>query len=117
MVGLYGLVAYSVSRRTREIGIRMAIGANRTKVARMVLKQGLILALIGIAIGVIGSVEADKVLGLIWGGSTSTSMSMEEAVIIFLLMPLTLITVTLLATYAPARRASLVDPMRALRDE
>jgi predicted permease len=115
MVGLYGLVAYSVSRRTREIGIRMAIGADRTKVARMVLKQGLILALIGIAIGVIGSVEANKVLGLMFGGSTA--MSTEEAVIIFLLMPLTLITVTLLATYAPARRASLIDPMRALRDE
>jgi macrolide transport system ATP-binding/permease protein len=115
MVGLYGLVAYSVSRRTREIGIRMAIGADRTKVARMVLKQGLILALIGIAIGVIASVEADKVLGFMFGGPSA--MSMEEAVIIFLLMPLTLVMVTLLATYAPARRASLVDPMRALRDE
>jgi macrolide transport system ATP-binding/permease protein len=115
MVGLYGLVAYSVSRRTREIGIRMAIGADRKKVARMVLKQGLILAMSGIAIGVIGSVEADKVLGFMFAGSTV--MSMEEAVIIFLLMPLTLITITLLATYAPARRASLIDPMRALRDE
>jgi ABC-type antimicrobial peptide transport system permease subunit len=115
MIGLYGLVAYSVSRRTREIGIRMAIGANRTKVARMVLKQGLILAVSGIAIGVVGSVEADKVLGFMFGGPTG--MSREEAVIIFLLMPLTLIMITLLATYAPARRASLIDPMRALRDE
>ncbi len=115
MVGLYGLVAYSVSRRTREIGIRMAIGADRIKVARMVLKQGLILALIGTAIGVMASVEADKVLGFMFGGSTG--MSFEEAVIIFLLMPLTLIMVTLLATYAPARRASLIDPMKALRDE
>jgi ABC-type antimicrobial peptide transport system permease subunit len=93
----------------------MAIGANRTKVARMVLKQGLILAVSGIAIGVVGSVEADKVLGFMFGGPTG--MSMEEAVIIFLLMPLTLIMITLLATYAPARRASLIDPMRALRDE
>jgi len=115
MVGLYGLVAYSVSRRTREIGIRMAIGADRIKVARMVLKQGLILALIGIAIGVIASVEADKVLGFMFAGSTA--MSAEEAMIIFVVMPLTLVTLTLLATYAPARRASLVDPMRALRDE
>jgi predicted permease len=115
MVGLYGLVAYSVSRRTREIGIRMAIGADRAKVARMVLKQGLILAMSGIVIGVIGSVEADKVLSFMFAGSAA--MSMEEAVIIFLLMPLTLIMITLLATYAPARRASLIDPMRALRDE
>ena len=115
MVGLYGLVAYSVSRRTREIGIRMAIGADRTKVARMVLRQGLILALSGIAIGVIGSVEANKILSFIFGGSGG--MSVEEGVIIFLLMPLALMMITLLATYAPARRASLVDPMRALRDE
>lgn len=115
MVGLYGLVAYSVSRRTREIGIRMAIGADRTKVARMVLKQGLILAFIGIAIGVIGSVEADKVLAFMFGGPTA--ISTEEVMIIFLLMPLTLLMVTLVATYAPARRASLIDPMRALRDE
>jgi ABC-type antimicrobial peptide transport system permease subunit len=115
MIGLYGLVAYSVSRRTREIGIRMAIGADRTKVARMVLKQGLILAVTGIVIGVTGSIEADKVVAFMFGGSTA--MSTEEAVIVFLLMPLTLLMVTLLATYAPARRASLVDPMRALRDE
>jgi putative ABC transport system permease protein len=109
-------VAYSVSRRTREIGIRMAIGANRTKVARMVLKQGLVLAVSGIAIGVVGSVQAHKLLGFLFGGSTAMT-TMEEAVIIFLLIPLTLIMVTLLATYVPARRASLIDPMRALRDE
>ena len=115
MVGLYGLVAYSVSRRTREIGIRMAIGANRTKVARMVLKQGLILSSIGITIGVIGSVEANRVLSAMFGGSTA--MTLEEAVIIFFMMPLTLTMITLLATYVPARRASLIDPMRALRDE
>ncbi|MGI8960186.1 MAG: ABC transporter permease [Bryobacteraceae bacterium] len=115
MVGLYGLVAYSVSRRTREIGIRMAIGANRTKVARMVLQQGLILSVIGIALGLVGSVEADKILGFMFGGATG--MAMEEAMIIFLVMPLTLIMITLLATYVPARRASLIDPMRALRDE
>jgi ABC-type antimicrobial peptide transport system permease subunit len=115
MVGLYGLVAYSVSRRTREIGIRMAIGADRRRVARMVLKQGLLLALIGIVIGVVGSVEADKMVGVMFGGSTG--ISTEEAVIIFFLMPVTLLMVTLLATYAPARRASLVDPVEALRDE
>ncbi len=106
MVGLYGLVAYSVSRRTREIGIRMAIGADRAKVARMVLKQGFTLALIGGAVGVMGSVGADRVLGFMFGGSGA--MNTEEALIIFLLMPLTLVAVTLIATYAPARRASLV---------
>lgn len=115
MVGLYGLVAFSVSRRTREIGIRMAIGADRTKVMRMVLKQGSILGIIGIIVGVVGSVGANRVLDAMYGNGSG--MSETEALIIFLLMPLTLFTVTLLATYAPARRASLLDPMKALRDE
>ncbi len=115
MVGLYGLVAYSVSRRTREIGIRMAIGADRMNVAKLVLKQGFTLALIGAAIGVVFSVGADRVLGSTFGGSGG--ISAEEGVIIFLLMPLTLMMVTLIATYGPARCASLIDPMRALRDE
>ncbi|MBV9302212.1 MAG: ABC transporter permease [Acidobacteriaceae bacterium] len=115
MIGLYGLVAYTVARRTREIGIRMAIGADRKTVLGSVLKQGLILGLAGIVIGVLGSVGADRVLGLMYGGSTE--MSAEEALIIFLFMPLTFLAVTMLATYAPARRASLIDPMRALRDE
>lgn len=114
MVGLYGLVAYSVSRRTREIGIRMAIGADRTSVMRMVLKRGALLAIGGIALGTLGSLGADRVLNAMFGGS---GMDRQELMIIFLLMPLTLFSVTLLATYAPARRASLVDPIRALRDE
>lgn len=114
MVGLYGLVAYSVSRRTRELGIRMAIGADRINVMRMVLKQGSILAVCGIVVGIIGSIGADRLLNAMYGGS---GMDKQEALTIFLLMPLTLFIVTLLATYAPARRASLVDPMKALRDE
>jgi macrolide transport system ATP-binding/permease protein len=113
-VGLYGLVAYSVSRRTREIGIRMALGADRINVIRMVLKQGSILAISGIVVGIIASVGADRLLNAMYGGS---GMDKQEALTIFLLMPLTLLLVTLLATYAPARRASLVDPMKALRDE
>jgi ABC-type antimicrobial peptide transport system permease subunit len=114
MVGLYGLVAYSVSRRSREIGIRMAIGADRIKVMRMVLKQGCILAVCGIVAGTVLSLGADRLLNAMFGGS---GMDMEEALIIFLWMPLALFSTTLLASYLPARRASLVDPMKALREE
>jgi putative ABC transport system permease protein len=81
---------------------------------RMVLKQGSILAICGIAVGIVGSLGADRVVNWIFGGS---GMDKEETLIIFLWMPLALFFTTLLATYAPARRASLVDPMKALREE
>jgi len=113
MVGLYGLVAYSVSRRTREIGIRMAIGANRGKVIWMVLNQGLKLGGIGVAVGLVLSVLA--VRGLTSNLWIATFESVSPLIYVGIALPLLVITV--LATYAPARRASLIDPIRALRDE
>ena len=113
MGGLYGLVAYSVSRRSREIGIRMAIGADRQKVIRMVLQQGLVLGSIGVAAGLILSFFACRALtSAIWIASFS---HLDYSVFPVIAAPLLL--VTLLATYGPARRASLIDPMRALREE
>jgi macrolide transport system ATP-binding/permease protein len=113
MVGLYGLIAYSVSRRSREIGIRMAIGADRQKVIRMVLRQGLVLGSIGVAVGLIVSFFACRlVMTAAWVASFD---HLNYAIFPAIAIPLLLIT--LAATYAPARRASLVDPMRALRDE
>jgi len=113
MVGLYGLVAYSVSRRSREIGIRMAIGADRQQVIRMVLQQGLVLGSIGVGIGLIVSFFACRALtSAIWIASFN---HLNYAPFPAIAVPLLL--VTLLATYAPARRASLIDPMRALRQE
>ncbi|HEX5226066.1 MAG TPA: FtsX-like permease family protein, partial [Bryobacteraceae bacterium] len=112
MVGLYALVAYSVSRRTREIGIRMAIGADRQGVLRMVLRQGLLLGCIGAGIGLILSVLAVRAMtSALWilGGGANYALLPVVA--------LPLLAVTLLAAYIPARRASLIDPMRALRDE
>ncbi len=112
MIGLYGLVAHSVGRRTREIGLRMAIGADRHGVQRMVLSQGLVLACIGVAVGLGLSWLASRALtGLIGFGGADTSLMMILGVAVGMIL------VTLLATYAPARRASLIDPMRALRDE
>jgi ABC-type antimicrobial peptide transport system permease subunit len=111
MIGLYGLVAYSVSRRTQEIGIRMALGARRSDVLRMVLRQGLVLSGIGVAIGLVASagVRSLLALGLVGLGVTSPA--------VLLIVPLVLIVVTMAACYLPARRASLVDPVRALRYE
>jgi ABC-type antimicrobial peptide transport system permease subunit len=113
MVGLYGLISYSVSRRAREIGIRMAIGADRQKVIRMVLQQGLLLGSIGVAIGLVISFFACRaVITFAW---VATFDHLNYALFPAIAIPL--LAITLAATFAPARRASLVDPMRALRDE
>lgn len=112
MVGLYALVAYSVSRRSREIGIRMAIGADRPGVLRMVLRQGLVLGCTGAGVGLILSFLACRAL--------ASSLWALAGGVNYLLLPaiaLPLLLVTLGAAYVPARRASLVDPLRALRDE
>jgi predicted permease len=113
MVGLYGLISYSVSRRSREIGIRMAIGAGRGKVIQMILRQGLVLSSIGVGIGLIISFFAVRaVVTVAW---IATFDHLNYALFPAIAIPLLLITIA--ATYEPARRASLVDPMRALRDE
>jgi predicted permease len=112
MVGLYGLVSYSVARRVREIGIRMAIGAEKTQVLGMVLRQGIVLALVGVGIGLLGSVLAGRLVDAVF---TSNQHGVDGMV--YGSMAGLMVAITLLATYAPARRASMVDPMRALRDE
>jgi putative ABC transport system permease protein len=113
VTGLYGLVAYSVSRRTREIGIRMAIGADRSKVVRMVLGQGLKLGAIGVAAGLVVSVAACRAM------TSATWFLTFDRVnpLIFAVIALLLLAITTLAAWAPARHASRIDPMRALRDE
>jgi predicted permease len=110
MVGLYGLVAYSVSRRVREYGIRMAIGAQSGQVLRMVLKQGLVLSLTGIGIGSVASLGAGGVLRAAFGSANSTPST-------YVIVPLLLVFITMLAALAPALRAAKIDPMKALREE
>jgi predicted permease len=110
MVGLYGLVAYAATRRSREIGIRMAIGAARGTVLRMVLKQGLVLALCGIAIGLAASIGAERLLKAIFESAGTDFIT-------YLLVAPALLAITALAVYIPARRASRIDPMRVLRYE
>jgi len=115
IVGLYGLVAYAAGRRTKEIGIRMAIGADRAIVLRMVLRQGLVLACAGLAVGLLASVGADRVLGAMFPGGSTREGRID--VVAFLLVALAVLAVTLAAAYIPARRASRVNLTDALRHE
>jgi putative ABC transport system permease protein len=111
MVGLYGLGAYAVSRRTREIGIRMAIGASRPAVLQMALRQGLTPALYGLAAGLVGSVVAERLLKVVFPSHTQTDIAA------YLLVVPSLMAIAMLAALIPARSASRVDPMKALRYE
>jgi putative ABC transport system permease protein len=110
-VGIYGLVAHSVARRTQEIGVRMALGAQKNDVLNMVIAQGLKLALIGIAVGIAGSFGLARFLSSLLYGIHATDP------VTFVVVSLVLTGVALLACYIPARRAAKVDPMVALRHE
>jgi putative ABC transport system permease protein len=111
IIGIYGVVAYSVARRTREVGIRMALGASPQDVLRLVLGNGLGLALTGMAIGLAVAVSAAPlVAGMLYDLS-------PRDLSIFLSIPVLLVTVVLIATYLPARRAMRVDPVISLRSE
>lgn len=111
MVGIYGLVAYSVAQRTREIGIRMALGAQQADVGRMVLREGAILATTGIGIGVIGALALTRVLRTLLFETAPDDPATLVLVVIGVL------AVVLLATLIPARRAAQVNPTTALRYE
>ena len=110
-VGLYGVVSYSVSQRTREIGIRIALGASHKSVLRLVVGQGISLSVIGVAIGVIASLFLTKLMATLLFGVSATDP------ITFVAISLLLIGVTTIASVVPARRAMKVDPMVALRYE
>mgnify|MGYP001191321966 CR=1 FL=1 len=110
LAGLYGLISYSVSRRTREIGIRMAIGSGRDGILRMVLRQGMTLASIGLALGLLGRIGAG------YGLKAAFQMDAIDWVTM-IAVPALLLAVTAIASLIPARRAAMIDPMRALRWE
>jgi putative ABC transport system permease protein len=108
-IGVYGVMAYSVSQRTRELGIRLALGATTSEVRGMVLRQGLMLTVAGIAIGTATAVLLARLVSdLLYGVSAIDPLT-------FAVIPVVLLTVAAVAIYIPARRASRVDPVVALR--
>jgi putative ABC transport system permease protein len=110
-VGLYGLMAYSVTQRINEIGIRVALGASRANILSLILKRGSLLALYGIAIGLVASLALSRLLSSFLFGVRATDP------LTFLAVAAVLVAVALTASYIPAHRATLVDPNISLRHE
>jgi ABC-type antimicrobial peptide transport system permease subunit len=110
-VGLYGVKAYSVARRTREIGIRMALGAQAGAVLRMIMREGSIMLVSGVAIGLLLAVATAKIVsGLLYGVGALDPVA-------FTVAPAVLTVAALIATWLPARRATRVNPAEALHAE
>jgi ABC-type antimicrobial peptide transport system permease subunit len=110
-LGIYGLLAYEVARRTREIGIRAALGAQRRDILKLVGRQGLVLVIAGAVVGIVGAIALTRPLQTLLFGVRTTDP------VTFLAVCALLVTVGFLACYIPARRATRVDPMVALRYE
>jgi putative ABC transport system permease protein len=110
-IGIYGVISYSVTERRHEIGLRMALGAQSAQVLQLVLKEGLLLPLIGVAIGLVASLGATPLIAnFLYGVKAHDPLTLA-------VVSLLLIGITILATYIPARRATQVDPMVTLRYE
>jgi ABC-type antimicrobial peptide transport system permease subunit len=110
-VGIYGVISYAVSQRTREIGVRMALGAHRGDVLRLILGEGLKLVLTGAVLGIVFALIATRFIATMIYGVSATDP------LIFLYVITLLVVVSLAACYVPARRAMRVDPIVALRYE
>ena len=110
-IGLYGVISYSVAQRTRELGIRIALGAQRSDVLRLILRQGMTLVAIGVVAGLAASIGLTRLMATLLYGVSATDP------ITFLALSITLLSVAFVACWLPARRASAVDPIVALHAE
>jgi ABC-type antimicrobial peptide transport system permease subunit len=111
ILGVYGVVSYAVARRTREVGIRIAVGAQPTAVVRLLMREGITLVVIGAAIGLVLGFSVGRLLQtLLFGVEPGDPLTFVGA-------PLLLLTVGAIASFLPARRASRVDPARVLKTE
>jgi len=111
VIGIYGVISFQVAQRKREIGVRIALGATGESVVRLVVRQGLLLAALGVALGLAGALAATHLMRSLLYGVTTTDP------VTFLAVPLLLLAAAMLACFLPARRAARVDPMTALRAE
>ena len=111
VVGIYGVIAYVVSQRRREIGIRAALGAQRGELKRRFVRDGLVLAGIGVVIGLVAAAGLTRLMSTLLYGITPLDP------VTYITVPFVLLIATMLASYVPARRAASVDPVEALRSE
>jgi putative ABC transport system permease protein len=110
-IGLYGVMSYATTRRTQEIGVRLALGASQSEVMQLILKQGLRLVMVGVAVGLLSAITVTRAMKTMLFGLSATDP------VTYFVLTLLLIAVALLACYLPARRAMKVDPLIALRQE
>ena len=110
-VGIYGVMACSVTQRTREIGIRMALGAQKSDVLALVIRQGMVLTVIGVAVGLAGAFALTRLLANLLFGVGATDAGT------FVWIPVLLVSVSFFACYIPARRAARLDPIKALASQ